>query len=149
MIKARPVTQKDKWATPEHIFNKLNQEFNFTLDPCCEPHTAKCGKFYTQYDDGLSKDWAGERVFCNPPYSNGNIDLWMEKCYMESRKPDTLVVALVAVSTSAKWWHQWVLNNAELRFIERRVQFVGAPYTATFSSVIVVFGGSGIRSFKQ
>lgn len=149
MIKARPVTSKDKWETPDHIFGMLNQEFNFTLDPCCEPHTAKCSKYYTLEDDGLSKDWQGEIVFVNPPYSNGNIDLWMEKCYMESLKPNTTVVALVAVSTSAKWWHEWVMNKAELRFIERRVQFVGAPYTATFSSVIVIFGLTGIKSFKQ
>lgn len=149
MINARPVTQKDKWETPEHIFRKLDQEFHFTLDPCAETHTAKCKKYFTIEEDGLSKDWKGETVFCNPPYSNENIDMWMEKCYNESLKPNTTVVALVAVSASANWWHEWVLNKAELRFVERRVQFVGAPYTATFSSVIVVFGRSGIKSFKQ
>jgi site-specific DNA-methyltransferase (adenine-specific) len=149
MIKARPITQKDKWETPKLIYRPLNKEFGFTLDPCCETHTAKCSKYYTLEEDGLSKDWQGEIVFCNPPYSNGNIDLWMEKCYKESLKPNTIVVALVAVSTSARWWHQWIMNKAELRFIERRVKFVGAPYTATFSSVIVIFGRSGIKSFKQ
>jgi len=149
MIKARAVQQKDKWATPDPLFDKLNKEFRFTLDPCCEVHTAKCSKYYTLEDNGLDKDWQGETVFCNPPYSNGNIDLWMEKCYKESLKPNTTVVALVAVSTSAKWFHQWVLNKAELRFVDRRVKFVGAPYTATFSSVIVIFGRSGIKSFKQ
>ncbi len=149
MINARPGTQKDTWETPGGLFSKLNNEFGFTLDPCCEPHTAKCAKFYTLDDDGLSKDWQGEIVFCNPPYSNGNIDMWMEKCYLESLKPNTTVVALVAVSTSSIWFHNWILNKAELRFVERRVKFVGAPYTATFSSIIVVFGRTGIRSFKQ
>jgi site-specific DNA-methyltransferase (adenine-specific) len=149
MIKARPVTQKDKWETPDRIYAPLNKEFNFTLDPCCEPETAKCPKYYTLEDDGLSKDWQGEIVFCNPPYSNGNIDLWMEKCYTESLKPNTTVVALVAVSTSANWWHNWVINKCQIRFIERRVKFVGAPYDATFSSAILVFGRRGITSFKQ
>jgi site-specific DNA-methyltransferase (adenine-specific) len=149
MITAQPIAQKDKWETPSRLFEKLNDEFQFTLDPCCEAHTAKCSRFYTFEDNGLSKDWAGETVFCNPPYSNGNIDIWMEKCYKESLKPDTIVVALVAVSTSAKWFHEWVLNKAELRFVERRIRFAGAPYTATFSSVIVVFGKSGIKSYQQ
>ena|SRR5690242_3521038 len=149
MINARPITQKDKWETPEPLFKQLDDEFNFTLDPCCEIETAKCPKYYTIDDDGLSKDWSGETVFCNPPYSNGNIDKWMEKCYRESLKQKTTVVALVAVSTSARWWHMWVINKAELRFIERRVKFVGAPYTATFSSVIVVFGRTGLKSFSQ
>jgi len=149
MIHARPVEQKDKWGTPQPFYNKLNSEFHFTLDPCCEVHTAKCAKFYTLEDNGLSKSWEGEIVFCNPPYSNGNIDLWMEKCYLESLKPNTTVVALVAVSTSARWFHGFVLNKAELRFVERRIRFVGAPYTATFSSVVVVFGRSGTVPFKQ
>lgn len=149
MIKARPIAQKDKYETPPPLFKKLDDEFHFTLDPCCELHTAKCKKFYTLEDDGLSKDWQGETVFCNPPYSNGNIDKWMEKCYKESLKPNTIIVALVAVSTSANWFHNWVLNKAELRFVERRVRFVGAPYTATFSSVVVIFGRTGIKSFKQ
>lgn len=149
MIKARPVTQKDKWGTPNHIFKKLDEEFHFTLDPCAETHTAKCKKFYTIEDDGLSKDWEGETVFVNPPYSNGNIDKWMEKCYTESLKINTTVVAMVAVSGSANWWHKYVLNKAELRFIERRVKFIGAPFTAPFSSVIVVYGKTGIKSFKQ
>lgn len=149
MINARPVTQKDKWETPPPVYNPLNKEFHFTLDPCCEVHTAKCSKYYTMEDDGLTKDWQNEVVFCNPPYSNGNIDLWMEKCYKESLKPYTTVVALVAVSASAKWWHLWVMNKCEMRFIERRVRFVGAPYLATFSSVILVVGRTGIKSFKQ
>jgi phage N-6-adenine-methyltransferase len=149
MIKARPLEQKDKWETPIHIFKKLDKEFHFTLDPCCEPHTAKCKKYYTVEDDGLSKDWSGETVFCNPPYSNGNIDRWMEKCFIESNRPNTTVVALIAISGSAKWWHDYILNKGELRFVARRVKFKGAPSTATFSSVIVVFGRTGLKSFNQ
>lgn len=149
MIKARPITQKDKWGTCPKIFKPLNEEFNFTLDPCCEIETALCEKYYTQKENGLIQDWQGEKVYCNPPYSNGNIDLWMEKCYIESLKPNTTVVALVPVSTSARWWHSWVMNKSEIRFIERRVKFVGAKYTAPFSSAILVYGRTGITSFKQ
>src|SRR5690242_8264201 len=94
MIKARPISQKDKWETSPKLYKQLDDEFRFTLDPCAEHHTAKCSKYYTIDDNGLSKCWAGEIVFCNPPYSNGNIDQWMEKCYKESLKPNTIVVAL-------------------------------------------------------
>jgi phage N-6-adenine-methyltransferase len=149
MINARPVTQKDKWETPPSFYAKLNAEFNFTLDPCCEPNTAKCSKYYTMEDDGLTKDWGGEIVFCNPPYSNGNIDLWMIKCLRESLKENTIVVALVAVSTSSKWFHEYVLGRCEIRFVERRIKFVDAPYTATFSSMVLVFGRSGLTSISQ
>lgn len=130
---------KDLWATPPVVYDPLNKEFGFTLDPCCLPETAKCTKYYTPAEDGLKQDWAGEVVFCNPPYSRGNIDKWVKKCYQESLKPNTIVVGLFPVSTSAEWFHRWVWKKAELRFVKRRIRFVGAPFTAPFSSVIVIY----------
>lgn len=50
------------WETPQDFFNELNKEFHFTLDPCATPETAKCKKFYTKEDDGLSKDWGGDSI---------------------------------------------------------------------------------------
>lgn len=146
---SKGVDQKDLWETPTHIFAALDREFRFTLDPCCTPESKKCPWGLTPKQDGLSVSWAGQRVYCNPPYSRGNIDKWVEKCYKESRKPNTLVVALLPVSTSANWWHRWIVGKAELRFIERRVRFVGARYTAPFSSVIAIFGGTEVKSFAQ
>lgn len=149
LAESKGVDQKDLWETPKHIFEVLDAEFCFTLDPCAERHTAKCRNFYSPELDGLSQDWQGESVFCNPPYSRGNIDLWAEKCYNESQKPNTTVVALLPVSTSADWWHNWIVGKGELRFINKRVRFNGGEFTAPFSSVIVVFGGSGVTSFNQ
>ena len=65
-------TGKDDWETPQQFFDKLNDEFHFTLDACATPKTAKCQKFYTKSENGLTKDWQGEVVFCNPPYSKKN-----------------------------------------------------------------------------
>ena len=56
------------WETPPEIFNELNKEFKFTLDPCCDEKTAKCSKFYTEKDNGLIQDWSRDIVFVNPPY---------------------------------------------------------------------------------
>lgn|SRR5574341_743717 len=133
---------KDLWSTPSKVYNPLNDEFRFTLDPCCVAETAKCSKFFTPVEDGLKQNWSGEIVFCNPPYSRGNIDLWVKKCYEESQKPNTIVVALLPVSTSSDWFHNWVWGKAELRFVKRRVRFVGAPFTAPFSSVIAIYNNS-------
>ena len=30
------------WDTPQWLFNKLDEEFHFTLDVCALPETAKC-----------------------------------------------------------------------------------------------------------
>ncbi len=130
--------QKDRWETPDKIFLPLNHEFKFTLDPCCETHTAKCKKYFTEVEDGLTKDWSGESVFVNPPYSRGNIDKWMKKCYEESFK-GSQIVALIPVSTSAKWFHEYVLGTATIRYFKGRIRFNGAKFTAPFSSMLAIY----------
>ena len=48
-------SKKDDWETPQELFEELDYEYNFTLDPCATPENAKCIKYYTAEDDGLSK----------------------------------------------------------------------------------------------
>lgn len=69
-----------EWETPQELFDALDAEFHFTLDPCSTDENAKCAKHYTMADNGLLQDWSGETVFCNPPYGRG-VDAWCEKCY--------------------------------------------------------------------
>ena len=68
---------RDNWETPQWLFDRLNLEFGFKLDPCCEKKTAKCKKYYTKEDDGLSKPW-DVPTYVNPPYGRG-INQWVEK----------------------------------------------------------------------
>lgn len=56
-------SDKDYWETPKKLFDELNKEFNFTLDPCASDTNHKCLKYYTKNDDGLSKDWSGKQYF--------------------------------------------------------------------------------------
>lgn len=49
----------DEWATPQEVFQSLNDEFHFTLDPCATDRNHKCAHYYTQEDNGLQKDWGG------------------------------------------------------------------------------------------
>ena len=88
-MKAYFTSNSDEWATPKLLFEKLNDEFRFTLDPCATETNHTCEKYYTIEDNGLSKSWMGEVVFCNPPYSN--IGAWVEKCYREGTKDNTIV----------------------------------------------------------
>ena len=58
------------WGTPQDFFDKLDEEFNFTLDPCATPDTAKCKTFFTKEEDGLSKDWTiYKQIWINPPFT--------------------------------------------------------------------------------
>lgn len=128
-----------EWETPINFFKTLDEEFHFTLDPCCLPATAKCNKFYTPADDGLQHDWQGETVFCNPPYGR-SIYQWVRKCWSESRKVNTVVVMLIPARTDTKYFHEFIYKKAkEIRFIKGRLRFGNAKNAAPFPSMVVIF----------
>ena len=80
--------------TPEYLFDRLSSVFNFTVDVCALPENAKCERFYTPDDDGLSMPWGGgeygvilpmERTY-QPGYgrhgrSRGRITTILSSCY--------------------------------------------------------------------
>lgn len=138
------VTQShNEWATPQDLFDKLDNEFHFTLDPCATDENHKCEKYFTQEQDGLSQDWGGERVFCNPPYSE--IKKWVRKCYEESHKEETLVVLLIPSRTSTRYFQDYIYHRAEIRFVDGRLHFNDAKERAPFSNMIVIFRGPKIK----
>ena len=57
------MSKSDEWSTPEAIFNDLNREFGFNLDPCATEENHKCDNFYTIDDNGLLKNWGGGEFF--------------------------------------------------------------------------------------
>lgn len=127
----------DEWETPQYLFDQLNDEFHFTLDVCSTDENAKCEKHYTKEDDGLSKDWTGEVVWCNPPYGR-QMPLWIHKCYQHFIGGGTAVM-LIPSRTDTKAFHEWILPYAEIRFIKGRVKFGGSTQNAPFASMIVIY----------
>jgi phage N-6-adenine-methyltransferase len=128
----------DEWETPQDFYDRLNAEFHFTLDPCATETTHKCARWYGAADDGLSKDWGGEHVFCNPPYSQAAA--WARKCFEESRKPGTVVVLLIPSRTDTRYFHSYIYNRSELRFVKGRLRF-SKKLPAPFPSMVAVFRG--------
>ena len=51
--------ESDEWSTPQDLFDKLNEEFKFTLDPCATAENAKCKRYFTAEQNGLLQDWGG------------------------------------------------------------------------------------------
>ena len=140
-IKAMLSSKDMTWETPQDFFDKLNDEFNFTLDPCATKETAKCKKFYTKEDDGLKQDWKGNVVFCNPPYGR-EIKHWVKKCSYESKKPNTTVVMLIPARTDTIYFHEYIYNKVWIRFIKGRLKFImngKEGSSAPFPSMIVIF----------
>ncbi len=126
------------WETPDWLYNKLNEEFNFDLDPC--PLNSKF--------DGLKIEW-GKSNFVNPPYDRINKPLFIQKAFEEWEKGKTCVL-LIPSSTSTKQFHEIILPNAEIRFLRGRVAFKGINTKGEYvekqkgkhDSMIIIFHGN-------
>ena len=115
----------EHWATPKHVYEALDAEFCFTLDPCP-----------LHGSGGLSQEcvWAGQRVYCNPPYGRG-MDAWLRR----GLEAD-LAVFLIPARTDTRWFHEIVMPNAkEIRFLRGRLKFGDAKNSAPFPSMLVIF----------
>jgi len=129
-------SQTNEWETPDDLFAELDSEFHFTLDPCATPSNAKCKKFYTVQDDGLSKSWQNEIVFMNPPYGK-ELKRWAQKAFEESEH--ATIVCLVPSRTDTSYWHDYFMKSDDIRFIRGRLKFKGGKSVAPFPSAIIIF----------
>lgn len=126
-------SKTDMWETPQDFFNKLNKEFNFDVDVCATKENAKCKKFYTLEENGLQQTWTGT-CWMNPPYGI-EISKWVKKA-SESK---ATVVCLLPARTDTRWFHEYIYNNAEIRFIKGRLRFGNSNNSAPFPSMVVIF----------
>lgn len=134
-------SNSDEWYTPQELFNELDAEFHFNLDPCATADSHKCDKYFTKADDGLSQKWGGYRVFCNPPYSQ--INKWVEKAFRETREDNTVVVMLIPARTDTRYFHNYIYQRTEIRFVKGRLHF-SEKGSAPFPSMIVIFRGANV-----
>lgn len=137
LIKQMVSSKTNEWYTPQKLYDYLDSQFHFTLDPCCTHENTKCKKHYTLEDDGLSKDWDNEVVFMNPPYGGHTID-WLKKAELQRHK-GTTTVCLIVSATDRSYWHDIIFNADEVWFLRGRVKFGGQKTTAPFASAIVIF----------
>src|SRR5712692_4945161 len=132
-------SETDRWATPQRFFDKLNNEFGFTVDVCATPENAKCARYFSLQIDGLKQKWQGV-CWMNPPYGR-EIGRWMRKAY-ESALNGTTVVCLVPARTDTSWWHDYAVNASEIRFIRGRLKFGNSKDPAPFPSALIIIRGA-------
>jgi site-specific DNA-methyltransferase (adenine-specific) len=131
-------SQSNEWSTPQDFYDKLNQEFKFTLDPCATSNNHKCKKYYTSADNGLKQSWVDETVFCNPPYGR-ELKKWVEKCYREHIENGITIAMLIPSRTDTSYFHDFIYNKSEIRFVRGRLKFGGSKNSAPFPSMVVIF----------
>jgi site-specific DNA-methyltransferase (adenine-specific) len=152
------------WGTPLDFFATLNEEFNFTLDPCSPlTNPLKLPRFFTKEADGLKQQWEGN-VFVNSPYGAKNLELWIAKAFAEwmAGRCPVIVMLLPIRGLETDRWHRYVCScqnlpqktgltckgtraGIEVRFIKKRLPFVdlNSPDkksgAGSFGSMLVIF----------
>lgn len=133
--KALYSSASDEWSTPQDLFDRLNERFNFDLDPCANEVNWKCPLHFSILENGLIQSWEDYRVFCNPPYSD--IKSWVAKAASEK----AFTVMLIPARTDTRWFHEHIYKqrDVEIEFIKGRLKFGDSKNSAPFPSMIVIF----------
>lgn len=125
---AHPDAESDVRETPRELFDKYNDRFRFTLDAAATHQNALCDRYFTlsgmwqrgengpdglnpwgigQWplkECGLTGSWRGERVWCNPPFSE--LDEWVYKAWRS--QADLVCMLCPNDRMDRKWWHALV-----------------------------------------
>jgi DNA N-6-adenine-methyltransferase (Dam) len=119
------------WQTPPAFFEALHAEYGFTLDGASSAANALLPRA-SSADEPAS--WEGERVYCNPPWSN-------IRPFVELAAQADLAVLLVPARTNCKWFHRALELGATVRFFRGKPKFVGARHVSPVDCVLLVFEG--------
>jgi len=118
--------------TPDYLKKEIVDEFGEYFDPC--PVNPK--------EDGLKIDWDLDKInYVNPPYSRGQIKLWVKKCDLEFKK-GAKIVLLIPAYTDTKYFHEYIYQKPylEIRFLKGRIKFKGYQNASSFPSMLVLWG---------
>jgi len=102
--------------TPVDIWDRLNNEFNFTLDACASDLNHLLPKYYTKENSCLDKDWTGEIVYCHPMF-----DMFIGKFVQKASESKCITVMLLPASTHTRYFHKYIYKNpkCEIEFLEK------------------------------
>ncbi|EGE0197701.1 DNA N-6-adenine-methyltransferase [Escherichia coli] len=107
----------DYWRTPFLLFKNLHREFIFSLDGAATKHDTLLPRFT---DDIHNQSWDGERVFCNPPYSD-------TKTFLVKASEADLSVFLIPYRPQTIYWLKHIFTNPlchEIRILHRAVKYL-------------------------
>lgn len=128
-----PVATKTDWETPQWLYDSLDDEFHFTIDVCANSENHKHKYFYES--NSLTREWSGV-CWMNPPYGK-EIGKWVWKAYHSASLKLATVVCLLPVRSNCEWWKYVIFG--EVRFIRKKLKFVGAPSVSMFPNALVIF----------
>ncbi len=137
-------SKKDDWETPQSFFDELDAKYKFNWDLASSDANAKCVNHFTVGDNSLSQDWSvlEGNLWLNPPYGR-DLKHWVKKAYESSINRDGALVMLIPSRTDTSYWHDYIFDKAEIKFIRGRLKFESggvASQPAPFPSALITYG---------
>ncbi len=141
----------DDRETPPCVFDPLNAEFGFTLDVAASHVNRKCDRHCTlegffigaqhiSHETGLDLSWDGERVWCNPPFSN--LAAWTQRHWDE--KAEVSCLLLPANRQEQPFWQ----DNIE-KFRDKPGSILTTRFLAKRRAFLHMGQGIGNRTSKS
>ena len=131
------VLETDYYTTPTNLTKgivKFLEHYNeidwgdqyYDLDACANAHNTKVPDNYiTETENALFVDWNGQRVWCNPPYSRGNVDNFVVKAVEQCGKNKKDIIMLLNVDPSTKYFKRILENAKAIVYVTSgRIKFV-------------------------
>ncbi|TGZ35336.1 hypothetical protein EQ875_01617 [Photobacterium damselae subsp. damselae] len=122
-----PLEDRDKWRTPEKLFQFFNSRYNFSVDVAASEQNNLCEFFYSEENSALDKNWevpVGSYAWCNPPYSN--ISPWIIQA-SEQASLGIGCVMLVPADQSVGWFKTAIKSVSEnIIIVGGRISFISA-----------------------
>lgn len=139
-----PSDKVDDRAIRLEDFAPLHERFRFTIDAAASESNARLERYWTREDDALRQSWAGERVWCNPPYSE--IGRWVAKAWREHQAGCDLIVMLLPANRCEQgWWQDLIEPYRAGRVATTRLHVEFLPGRMRFERPGAVIGPKGDR----
>lgn len=136
------LSASNEWRTNPRTFGQWHALYGFEIDGAAAAWNRQLPHFWNKKTNGLRQDDTGKRIWCNPPYSNGNLMRWSSHALKGALKRNALWGLHVPASTSDGWWWKNVAVIDEeiepLTMMELYLPGVAQGYRRTWAGLLTV-----------
>lgn len=145
---------QNEWYTPQPLIDAAKGAMgSINLDPASSEQandTVQADTFYSESDNGLEQDWAGN-VWMNPPYAQPLVAEFVDKCVSEF-KAGSIKQACVLVNnaTETDWFQKLLAELSAVCFPKGRIKFIdmdGQPSGAPLQGQAIIYMGDDVKRF--
>lgn len=123
-------SESNERETPQELFDRLDEEFNFQLDAAASDLNHKVDNYFSIENSALLQTWKPGPAWCNSPWSRDLISKFVAKGFDESYSWNKTIVMLVPTDPSTNWWAGVLKAQAkylvplEIRNLKPRIRFL-------------------------